>query len=663
MIGPESFENDLKRRSFARMKLRSILAASLGLCLSCHFVRAEFRQVAPDVFVWTDTCNSYVVRDGDAALLIDLGDGTALDHLAEIGVKNVEWLLLTGHHRELLQGIGRLNHELTKVAAPKEEQALFETPNEFRKWHPRLGDKFTVHGSSYVRPPAVPVKVDRWLVTDDVWEWHGRSIRRLSTPGHSPGGISFVIQRGDQSLFFTGGLIHNGAKMTNWFDAEWDYGFAKGIDALTASVDKLITLAPKSLFPSQGPVIQDATKQLQTYRDKLIAFRADYVRGYPVNDLSKRPPHPATQPTPVHYVVRVTPHLYMFGPEMAGKNFAMLIADSGHALLLDCGLFPKLVLNRIIDDMKQHLGLKQIDACWISHSHGDHFTLFPALQEHGVKFWTMDTIADKCENPRAYDYPAMIGAYNAGFEKAKIDRILKAGDVIDWEGYKLHIDWMPGQTEFGNALWLELDGKKIVFTGDNLFGDPADPAQNGHECVNARNSAIIEEGYLVAAEYLQKLQPDIIMGAHSVLMTEPAAFIDRYHAWAQRIIGLYRDLLPDPDYAYLFDPYWVSAYPYRVDLSQDDTQTVQVTVRNHRNRPQSHRVVLKLPPGIEANPAVLDGNVSAKSRQMFPVKLTVKDRAALPKGVQIIPFDITLDGKRYGELFDFVFQAKEPVPK
>lgn len=645
------------------MKVCSILVASLCLCLSCLPAQAEFRQVAPDLFVWSDTCNAYVVRDGDAALLIDLGDGTVLDHLAEIGVKKVEWLLLTGHHRELLQGIGRLNRSLTQVAAPKEEQALLETPNDFRKWHPRLGDKFTVHGSSYVRPPAIPVKVDRWLVADEVWEWHGRSIRCLSTPGHSPGGISFVIQRGDQSLFFTGGLIHDGAKMSNWFDTEWDYGFAKGIDALTASVDKLITLAPRSLFPSQGPVIQDATKQLQTYRDKLIAFRADYIRGYPVNDLSKRPPHPATQPTPVHYVVRVTPHLYMFGPEMAGKNFAVLIADSGHALLLDCGLFPKLVLNRIIDDMKQHLRLKQIDACWISHSHGDHFTLFPALQEHGVKFWTMDTIADKCENPRAYDYPAMIGAYNAGFEKAKIDRILKAGDVIDWEGYKLHIDWMPGQTEFGNALWLELDGKKVVFTGDNLFGDPSDPAQNGHECVNARNSAIIEEGYLVAAEYLQKLQPDIIMGAHSVLMTEPAAFIDRYHAWAQRIIGLYRDLLPDPDYAYLFDPYWVSAYPYRVDLSQDDTQTVQVTVRNHRNRPQSHRVVLKLPPGIEANPAVLDGNVSAKSRQTFPVKLTVKDRAALPEGVQIIPFDITLDGKRYGQLFDFVFQAKEPVPK
>jgi glyoxylase-like metal-dependent hydrolase (beta-lactamase superfamily II) len=376
-----------------------------------------------------------------------------------------------------------------------------------------------------------------------------------------------------------------------------------------------------------------------------------------VNDLSKRGPHPATKPTKAHYIVQVSPHLYMFGPEMAGKNFAILIADSGNALLLDCGLFPKLVLERIISDMKEHLGLKQIDACWISHSHGDHFTLFPALQGHGVKFWTMDSIADKCENPRFYDYPAMIGAYNAGFEKAKIDRVLKAGDVIEWEGYQLHIDWMPGQTEFGNALWLMLDGKKVVFTGDNLFGDPTDPAQNGHECVNARNSAIIEEGYLVAAKYLQKLQPDIIMGAHGVLMTEPKAFIDRYHDWALRAISKYKALLPDADYEYGYDPYWVSAYPYRVDLTKEDMQVVQVTVRNFRDRPQKHRVVLKTPPGIVAEPQVLEGTVAAKSRESFPVTLKVQNRDQQPAGVQIVPFDITLDGRQHGELFDFILMT------
>ena len=626
--------------------------ALIALALLHATVHAAFEEVGPDIFVWTDTCNAYVLRDGDAALMIDLGDGSVLDHLGEIGVKKIEWLMLTGHHRELLQGAPRLDRAITQIAAPKEEQELFENPTQFRKWNPRLGDKYSVHGSSYVRPPSQPMKVDRWLVADDVFEWHGRQIQCFSTPGHSPGGMSYLLD--DKA--FIGGVMHDGAKMTNWFDTEWDYGFAKGLDALIASVDKLIAQAPKTAFSAQGPVITDATAQLKSYQAKLSDFRPDYIRGYPVGDLSKRGPHPATKPTKAHYIVQVTPHLYMFGPEMAGKNFAILIADSGNALLLDCGLFPKLVLERIISDMKEFLGLKQIDACWISHSHGDHFTLFPALKDHGVKFWTMDTIADKCENPRYYDYPAMIGAYNAGFEHAKIDRILKAGDVIDWEGYKLHIDWMPGQTEFGNALWLELDGKKVVFTGDNLFGDPSDPAQNGHECVNARNSAIIDEGYLVAAKYLQKLQPDIIMGAHGVLMTEPAAFIERYHDWALRAIRKYKDLLPDANYEYLFDPYWVSAYPYRVDVSKQTE--VSITVRNFRDSLQQHCVTLKPPPGLKAEPAELVGTVGPKSRQSFKVKLT-PDLDKLPAGVQMVPMDITLDGKRYGELFDFVILGRE----
>lgn len=626
--------------------------ALLALALLHATVHAAFEQAGPDLFVWRSTCNSYILRDGDAALLFDLGDGSVLQHLGEIGVKKIDWILLTGHHRELLQGADKIDHAVTQVAAPKAEQELLEAPTQFRKWNPRLRDEYSVHGSSYVRPPQSPVKVERWLAADEVFEWHGRTIRCVSTPGHSPGGMSYVLD----DTVFTGGVMHDGAKMTNWFDTEWDYGFAKGLDALIDSVGKLASRDIHTAFPSQGPVIHDAAKQFHAFHEKLVAFRPDYIRGYPVGDLSKRGPHPATKPTKAHYIVQVTPHLYMFGPEMAGKNFAILIADSGHALLLDCGLFPKLVLERIISDMKEFLGLKQIDACWISHSHGDHFTLFPALKDHGVKFWTMDSIADKCENPRYYDYPAMIGAYNAGFEKAKIDRILKAGDVIDWEGYKLHIDWMPGQTEFGNALWLELDGRKVVFTGDNLFGDPSDPAQNGHECVNARNSAIIDEGYLVAAKYLQKLQPDIIMGAHGVLMTEPAAFIERYHDWALRAIREYKELLPDENYEYLFDPYWVSAYPYRVDVAKETE--VSITVRNFRDSLQQHRIVLKPPPGLKADPAELVGTVGPKSRQSFKVKL-IPDATVLPAGVQMVPMDIMLDGKRYGELFDFIILGRE----
>ncbi len=623
---------------------------------------AEFSQPDankfPNLFLWSDTCNVWVLRDSDAALLVGCGDGIVLDHLDEIGVRQVDWILLTDHHRENLQGAHRFDSSATSVAAPKHEAPFLETPTEFRKWSPKLGDPFSVYGASYVRPPQTPVKVHRWLAADDIIDWRGHQLKCLATPGHSPGGMSFLLRQGDASVVFSGGVIHDGARLTNWFDSEWDYGFAKGIDALSASVGILQETKPHLVCPSQGPFISNAEMQLASYRAKLTAFRAEYVRGYPVEGLAKRGRHPAVTPTAVPTLVQVTPHLYMFDETMAGKNFAIIISDTGHALVLDCGLFSEQALESLIVEMRRSLGLKEIDACWISHMHGDHFTLATALRERGVSLWTMDRIVDKCEHPERYDYPALITSYGEDLSGVKIDRILRDGEVIDWEGYQLHVNWMPGQTEFGNGLWLDLDGKRIVFTGDNLFGNPADLAQNGHECVVARNSAILEEGYQIAAQYLQKLKPDIIMGAHSILMTDPAAFVDRYQSWAKRMVEIFQDLLPDTDYAYLYDPFWVAAYPYRVDLTTEETQLVQVTIRNFREKPQSHRVMLQLPPGISADPIVLEGTVPPKERRTYPVQIKVQDRAALAEGIQIVPMDITLDGKRYGQLFDFICLGK-----
>ena len=61
-------------------------------------------QQCPHLYRWTDTCNVYVLKDGKSAILIDLGDGTVLSHLGEIGVTKVDWVLLTHHHREQCQG-------------------------------------------------------------------------------------------------------------------------------------------------------------------------------------------------------------------------------------------------------------------------------------------------------------------------------------------------------------------------------------------------------------------------------------------------------------------------------------------------------------------------------------------------------------------------------
>ena len=150
------------------------------------------------------------------------------------------------------------------------------------------------------------------------------------------------------------------------------------------------------------------------------------------------------------------------------------------------------------------------------------------------------------------------------------------------------------------------------------------------------------------------------MGAHNVLMTNPTAFVERYHEWSKRIVARYKELLPDRNYEYQFDPFWVSAYPYRVDFQEQSTQEVTVTVRNFRDQVQRHRIRLRLPGGITASPSILEGTVAAKSRKQFKVVLKASP-AQTATGVQMIPFDITLDDKQYGELFDFLVQVK-PAP-
>ncbi len=133
--------------------------------------------------------------------------------------------------------------------------------------------------------------------------------------------------------------------------------------------------------------------------------------------------------------------------------------------------------------------------------------------------------------------------------------------------------------------------------------------------------------------------------------------MERYHEWSKRIVSRYKELLPDKNYEYQFDPFWVSAYPYRVDFQEQSTQEVTITVRNFRDQPQRHSIRLRLPPGITATPPILEGTVAAKSRKQFKVELKA-NTAQTVAGVQMIPLDITLDDKHHGELFDFLVLSK-----
>lgn len=640
--------------SIALLVACTLTSAALAAAAPPHFTAVDAANL-PNLFVWTDSCNVYVLRDGEAALLINLGDGSVLDHLAEIGVRQVEWVLFTDHHREQTQGGARLPATQAKIAAPEGERALFEKPASFRKMQPKLSDQFTVHSASYVRPPRQPIALNLGFAKMDTFSWRGREFWCVETRGQSPGGMSYFVKENGRWLAFSGDVMRDGARMHNYFDTEWDYSFASGIYALHQSAALLAHHAPELLLPSHGPAIPDPMPQLQEYQSKLRRLAGMVRRGYDEAGFASSEQDLVSTPTAVPFVWQITPHLYKFKGPNVHVNFAMLLADSGHALLVDCGLFEEEFLDRSLELMMQRLGLKQIDAVLISHMHGDHFLEAPHLQKKwGTQIWALDRMVDQVERPERYDYAAPIQAYGRGFDRVKVDRVLQSGAAFTWEGYTLTADWMPGQTEFAMGLHGIIDGKKVVFTGDNIFANPRDPTQTGHEAIVARNSGILEEGYIYGAEFLTALKPDLIVGGHSYVMDEPAELIERYRSWAYEMREVFQSLSTDEDYRYWFDPYWVRAEPYRTLVKPGESAQLLVHVRNFRDHEQQHRIVIHAPGGVTCEPAVLDGTIAARSTAQFPLRIRAGEGSA--PGVSILAFDITLDGHRYGEWFDAIVQ-------
>jgi glyoxylase-like metal-dependent hydrolase (beta-lactamase superfamily II) len=625
-----------------------------------------FKQVAPDIFCWTDTCNVYVIKDGPAAILIDLGDGSVLDALSELGVKTVEWVLYTHHHREQCQGHAKLAGHPScggvKVAVPANERDLFEKPLSFRALVPQLSDKFTVHGASYVRPPIAPIAVDRAFEKMDSFAWHGREFWCAETAGNSPGSMSYLLRRDTLGgkggwLAFTGDLMLDGAVLHTWYDSEWDYGFCKGLYAVATAAGYLESFAPLTMLPSHGPPITDAAPQLAAFQKKLRRLEKVQKRGYEVFTFAGCDQDRVSRPSAVPHFWQVTPHLYKVRGHEYWVNFHMLVSDDGHALLLDCGLFDRTFLDRLLDGARDKLGIKAIDAVLVTHMHGDHFLDADHVRKtRGAEIWTHQRVVDLMERPLDYDYDALIPAYRerktVDLQRIDVDRVIRDGEVIRWRGYDLACDWMPGQTEFACCVHGVIDGKRVAFTGDNIFGSPADPAQHGHEAVVARNSCTVEEGYGYAGTYLHGIAPDLILGGHSWAIENPKPLIDRYIAASEELRESFRDLTGERDYRLAYDPYWVRVHPYRVNVKAGGTAEATVIVKNFLDVPTVYEVKLACPPGIRLDPSVATLRVEAGGSRSLPVRVSAAGDAAA--GLALVAIDITHDAVRRGQLFDVI---------
>ena len=80
--------------------------------------RTQFEPLTAHAGVFHDVVNVGVIQAHGKTLLIGSGDGSILEATKNLGIKPVEWVLYTDHHRDQCASAGRLKKAGLKIGVP-----------------------------------------------------------------------------------------------------------------------------------------------------------------------------------------------------------------------------------------------------------------------------------------------------------------------------------------------------------------------------------------------------------------------------------------------------------------------------------------------------------------------------------------------------------------
>ncbi|GAH74353.1 unnamed protein product, partial [marine sediment metagenome] len=213
----------------------------------------NFTKITEHLYKFCDTCNVYVIKDGDRGILIDAGSGKVLDYLDQIGISRIDWVVHTHHHRDQCWGDYKLIEKGAGIAVPEYERYLFEEVEEF--WnHRRIYDNYNDRNTFFSIGKNIPVKA---ILQDyEAFTWHNHKLEIVPAKGHTMGSIALVAEIDGKKIAFTGDLIYEGGKLYQLHAMEYSYGDMIGLLFTHQSIRKLAFKAPNLFLPSHGPIIE-----------------------------------------------------------------------------------------------------------------------------------------------------------------------------------------------------------------------------------------------------------------------------------------------------------------------------------------------------------------------------------------------------------------------
>ncbi|QCF27113.1 MBL fold metallo-hydrolase [Hydrocarboniclastica marina] len=214
--------------------------------------------------------NAYLVHTGKHLVLVDAGAaqcfGSGLGHIlpnieaSGYRAEDVDLVLLTHLHPDHSCGLvgsdGKAAFSNARVRVTKAEAGFWLNPEAAKKAPEDSKAFFTMS-----RDAVAPYKeIDRFE-TFEVGETLIPGVKVVSTPGHTPGHVSYLFESGDQSLLVWGDIIHSHAvqfarpEVSIEFDVDEPQAIETRQRVLAeAAADKLWIAGAHLPFPGLGHV-------------------------------------------------------------------------------------------------------------------------------------------------------------------------------------------------------------------------------------------------------------------------------------------------------------------------------------------------------------------------------------------------------------------------
>ncbi len=601
-------------------------------------------QISSNLYLLRDTCNVYVLKEGNRALLIDFGSGYVLNLLGQIGVSRVDAILHTHHHRDQCQGDSRAVAERIPIIVPEHERYLFEDAENFWR-NRRIFELYYVKNDFFTVTQNIPVA---GVLRDyDTYRWGHYELLIYPTPGHTLGSVCLIGAVDGKKAAFTGDLIHSPGKVVNLYELQYQYGSPDGVDFAVFSLTRVREQGPELACPSHGEPFLQPEAGITDLIHKLKGWCAAYA--------------PESTLTVENKPYAVTPHL-VASYQTTSSSYA-LISDSGKALFVDYGsaswnFFQTFMtatpvhdrmgfVEHTLAELKASYGLKAVDVIMPSHMHDDHLNGFPHLvRHHGAKVWCYENMVDVLQNPRGYNLGCILG------EPIKIDRAFRNGDTFKWEEFEFQVFHSPGHTEYQMALFTTIDGARVAFTGDAFFPTGSANSLLRHNLI-FRNW-VENDSHVKSIRTILEHEPNIVAPGHGKPFLSNKADLENLKVRLEDQQKYFIDVIADPDCNFGLNPSWVRLYPYQLLAKAGSSAALELRVRNYRSSPMRLQAALILPAGWKASPELLELAVSPRGDASGEFSVAIPEDWDRGKPRVALAADIMADGQYLGQIAEGV---------